>query len=107
MFLPPLTTLVTRLIEMSWSLRIRPAGEIFCFLLNAIKLFCCGLRLFLFVKAGLTRCVDQSFHAAVVDVAAAVINNARDAGSDRTLGYGFTDRLCCVHVTAGFEAEAF
>src|SRR3954468_10352450 len=91
---------------MSWSLRLRPAGEIFCFLLNAIKLFCCGLRLFVLVKTGLARCVDQSLYAAVIDVAAAIVNDARDASTDRTLSDRLADRLCRVNIASGFEAKA-
>src|SRR5436305_14097243 len=72
-FLPPLTTLVTRLIEMSWSLSRSPLAEILCLLFVAIRFLCGFLAVCLvLVQACLTRGVDQCLDPAMIDIAAAV-----------------------------------
>src|SRR5436190_3975860 len=105
-FLPPLTTLVTRLIEINWSLRSKPLAEILCFLVAIVRscLLCLG---FVFVKAGLTRRIKQCLDTAMIDITAAVEHDAFDARAQRTLGDRLADGLCSVDIAAGLQAKAF
>src|SRR5690606_10064398 len=99
-FLPPFTTLVTRLIWISWSLSINPFGEILLVLFITILLF--GLRrrfgLFALAEPALAGSVDQCFDAAVINVSAAVEHDAGNSGCDSSFGNGLAYTLCSFDV---------
>src|SRR5438270_4470597 len=90
MFLPPLTTFVTRLMETTSSLRFKRPASTF-FLVSAIFLptfrppSACP-KTNLEFEPRLAGRFSQSFHATVVQVAAAVEHNALDALLLRALG---------------------
>src|ERR1700752_2432824 len=83
MFLPPLTTLVTRLIETTSSLRLRRFASIFFFI--AIMSYPAFWRPVgppwetLEFKTRFTGCVSEGLHTAMVEVAAAVEDHLLDA----------------------------
>src|SRR3984893_10915785 len=81
MFLPPLTTFVTRLIATTWSFRLNWPASIF-FLLIAIVFL-------LELESSFTRCICQRLDTAVIQIAAAVKNHFLYALFMRALG----DRL--------------
>src|SRR5581483_2163424 len=96
MFLPPLTTLVTRLMLTTCSFRFR-----FCVSmrlgdgLNAIRLklqsrFPCG--------------VGERFHAPVIQIPAAIEDHASNSFFPSAFGYGFADLLCALYIAA-FAAQ--
>src|SRR5271154_5213666 len=98
MFLPPLTTLVTRLIETTSSLRLRRFASIFFFI--AIMSYPAFWRpvddaLTLEFKSRSAGCVGESLHAAVVEIAATIEDHLLDALLFRALG----DQLA--HLSSG------
>src|ERR1017187_1615607 len=109
MFLPPLTTLVTRLIETTSSFRLSRFASNF-FLVNAImpSIFpaaCSSVclarpKLKLKLQTSLTGCIGQSLHPAVVQVSAAIEDNLLDALLLRALCNQLADRLRGGHVSA-------
>src|SRR5262249_42116516 len=103
-FLPPLTTLVTRLIEINWSLSINPPGEIRC-LLFIITFFLRGS--FGLVETGLARRIDQSFHASMIKIAATIEHDVVDTGLAGALGYRFADVFRRLDVAAALSREVF
>src|SRR5436190_21757610 len=96
-FLPPLTTLVTRLIATTCSFRFRVFGSMrFSSALN-------GMRLKL--QSCFTRRFGQCLHAAVIQVTAPVEYHFLYAFRLRPLGDELADRLGAGHVAAGLEAR--
>src|SRR5271170_2402427 len=83
MFLPPLTTLVTRLMETTSSLRLRRFASIFFFI--AILSYPAFWRPVgspwetLEIEARFAGCVGKGFDAAVIEIAAAVEDHLLDA----------------------------
>src|SRR2546422_34669 len=70
MFLPPFTTLVTRLIDTTWSFSCNAFGS--------MRLATQPPRDNSELESALARCIGQSFHPAVVGVTAPVEHGARD-----------------------------
>src|SRR5262249_32308499 len=79
-FLPPLTTFVTRLIAITWSLRSTPSDA---------TLRIRALRLAL--EAGLAGRLGEALDAAVIDVATATEDHLLDALLPRALGNQLAD----------------
>src|SRR5215207_1109550 len=119
-FLPPLTTFVTRFIEMTWSVRSSPCAGILCLgcriahlsettsgrgLFAALR----GSLFFAFalvlVQARLARRVGQSLDAPVEAEAAAVEDDLLDARRNRALGDRTADALRGLYVTARPRAQ--
>ena len=73
MFLPPLTTLVTRLIETTCSFRFRRVG------VDALWLLACFAAIALKLQSGFTSRIGQRLHAAVIQIPAAVEDHRLDA----------------------------
>src|ERR1700679_2625329 len=108
MFLPPLTTLVTRLIETTSSLRLSRFASSFFF----ITAICCPSfwlprscprarpKLKLEFQTGLARCLGKRLHATVVKVSATIKDHLLDALFLRALSDELADRLGRSHVTA-------
>src|ERR1700683_4299534 len=93
-FLPPLTTLVTRLMATTCSLRLRLAGSIRFAITMKLELQSRG--------AG---CVSQRLHAAMIMISAAIEHHLFDAFFLGALGHQGTDRLGCRDIPAiGFGA---
>src|SRR6266850_2353563 len=90
MFLPPLTTLVTRLIETTSSLRLRRLASIFFFIaIMSYPAFWRPMRTpweTLEVETCFAGCVGEGFYAAVVEVAATIEDHLLDALLFRALG---------------------
>src|SRR6202020_2063713 len=90
MFLPPLTTLVTRLIETTSSFRLRRFASIFFFIaIMSCPAFWRPMRPpweTLEVGARFAGCVGESFYATVVEVAATIENPLLVALPLRALG---------------------
>src|ERR1700679_1148976 len=108
MFLPPLTTLVTRLIETTSSLRLRRCASSF-FFISAI--FCITFWLpsgrheklkleTLELQTCFAGCIGEGFDAAVIEVAAAVEDHLLDALLLRALGDELADGLRSGDVSA-------
>src|SRR5215472_9687338 len=97
MFLPPLTTLVTRLMLTTWSFRLSLFASIFFFV--AIVSYPAFWLLeqerrskeTLELQPGLARCVCQSLDAAMIEVAATIEDHLLDALGLRTLGDELAD----------------
>src|SRR5690349_7912456 len=81
-FLPPLTTLVTRLIETTVSFRSSCDGSIRSRVLMCLEL-----------QPGLTRCVGHGLDAAVIEEPVAIEHHARDALFLQPLGNRTADRF--------------
>src|SRR3984893_16840071 len=90
MFLPPLTTLVTRLIETTSSLRLRRFASIFFFIaIMSCPAFWRPMRTpweTLEIESSFAGCVGKGFHAAVVEIAATIEDHLLDALLFRALG---------------------
>src|SRR5271154_4294757 len=90
MFLPPFTTLVTRLIETTSSLRLRRFASIFFFIaIMSCPAFWRPMRApweTLEVEARFAGCVGEGLYAAVIEVAAAIEDHLLDALLLRALG---------------------
>src|SRR5947209_18790937 len=82
-FLPPLTTLVTRLIATTLSLMSSCDGSI----RSRVRI------LLLEIQSGFAGGIGHGADAPVVEEAAAVEHHARDAFFDRALGDGLADRF--------------
>src|SRR3954447_9190443 len=91
-FLPPLTTLVTRLIETTLSLMSSCDGSI----RSRVR-----IRLLEF-QSCFARGVRHGANAPVIEEAAAVEDHARDALFDGPLGDALADRLGALQVPAGY-----
>src|SRR3989449_4774077 len=92
-FLPPLTTFVTRLIDTTCSLRFREFGSIrFSSALNAMRLK---------LQSRLAGRFGQSLHAPVIQVTAPVEYDLLHALGLRPLGDQLADRLRPRHFAAG------
>src|SRR5271167_4617714 len=95
MFLPPLTTLVTRLIETTSSLRLRRFASIFFF----IAIMSCPAFWrpvgspweTLEFETRFAGCVGEGLDATVIEITAAVENHLLDALLLGALGDDFTD----------------
>src|SRR3954447_11035007 len=91
MFLPPFTTLVTRLMLTTCSFRLR---------------FCESTRLpvpfdvILELQSCLSGCIGERLHAAVIKIAAAIKHHAGDSFGLGALGYGFADQLGAFDIPA-------
>src|SRR5258708_5323126 len=90
MFLPPLTTLVTRLIETTSSLRLRRFASIFFFIaIMSYPAFWRPMRTpweTLEIETRFASCVGQGFYAAVVEIATTIEDYLLDALLLRALG---------------------
>src|SRR5260370_43857 len=90
MFLPPLTTLVTRLIETTSSLRLRRFASIFFFIaIMSYPAFWRPMRApweTLEIETRFAGCVGEGFDTAVVEVAATIEDHLLDALLFRALG---------------------
>src|SRR5215213_713750 len=118
-FLPPLTTFVTRFIEMTWSVRSSPCAGILCLgcriahlseTTSGRGLFAAlGGLVFAFalvlVEARLARRVGQGLDAPVEAEAAAVEDDLLDARRNRALGDGAADALRGLYVAARARAQ--
>src|ERR1700722_10811257 len=95
MFLPPLTTLVTRLIETTSSFRLRRFASIFFFIaIMSCPAFWRPIRTpweTLEVEARFAGCVGESFNATMVEVTATIENHLLDALLLRALGDEFAN----------------
>src|SRR6185436_15866117 len=92
-FLPPLTTLVTRLIETTVSLISSCEASTFSRFLFIIPI---GLEL----QARLASGVGDRLHAAMIEKPVPVEDDALDASLDQTLGDRLANRLCSGDVAA-------
>src|ERR1700727_3109733 len=94
-FLPPLTTLVTRLIETTSSFRLRRFASIFFFI--AIMSYPAFWRPIwapwetLEIETRFTGCIGEGFDAAVIQIAATIKHNLLDALLLRALGDQLAD----------------
>src|ERR1700730_8466347 len=83
MFLPPLTTLVTRLIETTSSLRLRRFASIFFFIaIMSCPAFWRPMRTpweTLEVETRFAGCVGEGFYTAVVEIATPIEDHLLDA----------------------------
>src|ERR1700693_3856744 len=110
-FLPPFTTLVTRLMDTTWSLSwYEPASSflITVGILNShFKLGIESHSLNLELQSRFTRSVSHGLHPSVIDVTASIENHFCDALSFGTLGNRLTDVLCHSHVAASGSLAFF
>src|SRR5258708_2833492 len=90
MFLPPLTTLVTRLIETTSSFRLRRLAAVFFFIaIMSYPVFWRPMRApweTLEIETRFAGCVGEGFDTAVVEVAATIEDHLLDALLFRALG---------------------
>src|SRR5271170_814487 len=95
MFLPPFTTLVTRLIETTSSLRLRRFASIFFFIaIMSCPAFWRPMRTpweTLEIETRFAGCVGEGFYTAVIEVAAAIEDNLLYALLFRALGDEFAN----------------
>src|SRR5687768_12243589 len=98
-FLPPLTTLVTRLIETTVSLMSSCAGSIFSRVFISLFCVCCAAGLEL--QAGRTRGLGDGAHAPVIQEPVAIEHHLGDALFLEPLGDGRADHLRALDVAAG------
>src|SRR3954447_18822243 len=91
-FLPPLTTLVTRLMLTTCSFRFR-----FC---ASIRLAVGIAAIRLKLQSCLTRRIGQRFDAAMIEISAAIEHHARDAFVFGALGNRFANQFGAIHVAA-------
>src|SRR5262249_10340341 len=106
-FLPPFTTLVTRLIEISWSFKISPLGEILCLPLVIASFFYRLFRRLILIQTGRTGSVEQRLDASVVNVTTAVINYAGNTGVLRALSDQLANFCRSVDVAARLGSDGF
>src|SRR5580698_11118213 len=84
MFLPPLTTLVTRLMETTSSLRLRRFASIFFFIaiMSYIQLSggpLMGAVRTLEIQSGFAGCVSEGLYTAVIQITATIEDHLLDA----------------------------
>src|SRR6202022_2559551 len=95
MFLPPLTTLVTRLIETTSSLRLRRFASIFFFIaIMSYPPFWRPMRApweTLEIETCFAGCVGEGLYAAMVEVTATIEDHLLDALLFCALGDGFAN----------------
>src|SRR5947209_892611 len=103
MFLPPLTTLVTRLMATTSSFNCsEPASILGFFVITGIRIQ------FLKLQSGFARRVRQRLDPPVIDVAAAVKHHLADTFGLGPFGNGLADLFCGSHVASHlFRAFAF
>src|SRR5438034_1198909 len=95
MFLPPFTTLVTRLIDTTWSFSCNAFGS--------MRLATQPPRDHSELEPALARRIGQSFHPAMVGVTAAVEHGARDTQLLRALGQHLSHAFGCGDVGPVFQ----
>src|SRR5580704_7239664 len=96
-FLPPLTTLVTRLIATTWSLSwYEPASSFLIIVGIASRFLFSSLEL----QSGFTRGIGQGLDPSVINVTAAIEHNFGNSLSLGTFGDGFAHGLGCGDVSA-------
>src|SRR5271157_6061689 len=98
-FFPPLTTLVTRLMPITWSLSCNAFGSI-----RLAKSSSC--RIPLEFQPRRASSVGQRFDAPVIGIAAPVEDHARNSRSDGALGQNLPHDLCRGDVPATLERLA-
>src|SRR6202043_3384204 len=103
-FLPPLTTLVTRLMATTWSFRLLALTSMFRRTASVSLRICLDINL-KFQPRFPGRC-GQGFHTAVVHVTSAVEHNFLDPGGAGALGNLFSNHFCRRHVIASLELLA-
>src|SRR5271154_4933899 len=99
-FLPPLTTFVTRLIETTWSFNWNEPASSFFVTLGILK------SRFLELQSRLTRRIGHGFDPSVINVAPAIEYSFSNAFFFRQFGNLFADPLRRRHVAAG-DARIF
>src|SRR3954467_3783176 len=97
-FLPPLTTLVTRLMLTTVSLRSSCDASIFSLVSNICSLYPRNPRLEL--QPRFARGIRDRLDPAVIEIAAAIEDHPLDALLDRALGDGLAQRLGAGEVAA-------
>src|ERR1700687_5042542 len=96
MFLPPLTTFVTRLIETTWSFNWNEPASSFLVTLAILK-----SHFLLELQSRLARGIGDRFDPAVIDVAAAIEHHFGVALLFGQFGYLLPNHFCRRHVAAG------
>src|SRR5438477_2637703 len=112
MFLPPLTTLVTRLMATTWSLSWRLPTSNFGLVASnftspGLKPHCSNLFPQLELQSGLAGGIGQSLHPAVIQISATIEDHFGHALGLGALGDGFAHRFCRRQVSAGSLLLAF
>src|SRR5580765_3232581 len=103
-FLPPLTTLVTRLIETTCSLRFRFADSMRLVGVVDITFY---NPLGLEYEPAFTSRLSQGFHPAVIQIPAAVEHHRLDALFLGALSQQFSDSLGAGHIASGLNPTLF
>src|ERR1700744_3228761 len=102
MFLPPLTTLVTRLIATTWSFRLYCPASSFLFsvairfLISFWPAYAAPKNLKL--ETGFARCIGEGLHASVIEIPATIEHNLLDALFLRALRNQLAHLLRCRHI---------
>src|SRR5437868_7929822 len=111
MFLPPLTTLVTRLMATTWSFRFRLPASILFFVVTAIYFFLedgtSTVSTLLELQSCFSCCIRDCLHSSVINVAPTVEDDLGHALGFGLFGDFFADLFGCRQIAAGLLGALF